>query len=254
MAKALAQRLRKSRKKFMIDVTFSSEGQKIDGSLILPSITKEKLPAVIFFHGMTSSKEKYVPIAETIAKEGIVGLALSLRGHGKSEGNFNKLTVSDLVNDGLTAYDFLISQPNIDEKRIGICGVSVGAAVASLVCAQRNVKSLAMRVPATYSDELMNMTLSQLMVNEEKIFKNMRDVSNTPAVKAISNFSGSLLVITSENDHIIPAEISDGYYLKAKRVRKKEKFEIKGATHNLTNENWKKQFTEEIIRWFKQTL
>lgn len=232
----------------------SSNGQKMDSSLILPSITKEKVPAVLFFHGMTSNKEKYLPIAEALAKQGMAGLVLSLRGHGKSEGDFNQLTVSDLVMDGLAAYDFLVSQSTIDEKRIGICGVSVGAAIAALVCAKRTVKSLAMRVPATYSNEMMNKTLSQLMANEEKIFKTLSDVGNTPAVKAISTFSGNLLVITSENDQIIPVGIPNAYYSNAKRAGTKERFEIKGAAHNLSNENWKKQFSDKIMGWFKQSL
>jgi esterase/lipase len=101
---------------------------------------KEKNPGVIFFHGLTSNENGYIPFAEKLAEHGIVGLTLSVRGHGESEGDFSILTVNDVIQDGLNAYDFFSKYDFIDPDRIGLLGKSVGGAIVSCVSAQRKVK------------------------------------------------------------------------------------------------------------------
>lgn len=235
-------------------ISFLSGGQRIDGTLIMPDNSGLKVPGVIFFHGMTSNEERYIPLAQRLAQTGIAGLALSLRGHRTSEGDFNKLTINNMLKDGLAAYDFLINQPDIDPGRIGICGASVGAAIASLVSTERKVKSLVLRAPATYTDEMMKMTFSQVMTGEERRFNQLEGINNTPAVKAIKQFEGNLLVVISENDHIIPYSIPESYFSEAKKSMIKDIITIKGATHNLANDSWREKFIEETIKWFEETL
>lgn len=64
----------------MESVSFLSEGQRIDGTLILPERREFKIPGVIFFPGMTSNQDGYISRAQRLAENGIAGLALSLRG------------------------------------------------------------------------------------------------------------------------------------------------------------------------------
>lgn len=235
-------------------ISFLSKGQKINGTLVLPDERDGLIPAVLFFHGMTSSEKRYIPYAQALAKEGIAGLALSLRAHGDSEGEFDKLTVRDMVIDGLTAYDFLVSQPNIDPERIGICGTSVGAVIASLVAKDRRVKSIVLRVPATYSEAMMEKTFAQMMEGEERVFHNLEEVDNTPAIQAISDYTGSLLVVSSELDDVIPKKIPETYYTLAKKAKQRQIIEMKGATHGLEDEELRKQFSELIVKWFSKVL
>ena len=238
----------------MEQIHFYSDGQRIDGSLVTPEKMRGNHPGVIFFHGMTSSERGYIPIAQRLAKKGIVAMTLSLRGHGSSEGDFNKLTVNDAVVDGFSAYDFFLQQDFVDKKRIGLCGTSVGAAVGSIMSSKREVKSLVLRVPATYTDKMMIMTYADIMADEGQLFQKIKNISDTLALKAISKFKGSLLVITSENDSVIPVTIPARYLSQTENAKKKKLIQISGATHNLLRGDWRKQFSDEVVKWFVKTL
>lgn len=235
-------------------VSFLSGGQKVEGTLVTPKVMDGKKPGVVFFHGMTSSEDRYIPIAEKLAESGIVGMTLSIRGHGNSEGSFDDLTVADGVEDGLNAYDFFVRYDFIDKNRIGLCGASVGATISSMVAEQRAVQSLVLRVPATYTDEMMRMTYREIMIDEEKIFSKISNIPETPAIRAISRFIGSVLIITSEKDVVIPTIIPRQYFLEAQKAKRKQQVEIPRATHNLTDNVWRQQFIDETVKWFVETL
>src|SRR6185369_420883 len=102
------------------EVTFQSGDLSLHATLVLPRHQKHSFPGVILFHGMTSSEKSYSALASSLAEIGIAGLAVTMRGHGESEGDFNKATVAEAINDGLAAYNFLATQPGIDASRIGM--------------------------------------------------------------------------------------------------------------------------------------
>ncbi len=235
-------------------ISLKSEGQNIDGHLFIPTHGKAPYPAVLFLHGSTSSEKNYIPIAEKLADLGIAAMTINLRGHGTSEGNFDSLTVEDSVKDGLAALETLVRNPIIDKNRLGICGASLGAAIAALMVEENNnIKSLVLRVPATYTTEMLKMKYPDIMSDEERIFKEMA-VHDTPPIKAMRNFRGSLLVITSQNDDIIPPKVSLAFLSAAAHANKKELKEIPEATHQLTNDKWRAQFREWTLDWFQRTL
>lgn len=228
--------------------------QKIKGTIYYPEILKDKNPAVIFFTGMTSSEDKYVDRAKELVKEGIIVFTFSYRGHGKSEGDFNLLTVNDLVIDGFTAYNFVVSKDVVDKEHIGICGVSVGATVAVLTANEFPVSSLVLRAPAVYSDEAMKITLNELMLKEKNIFNNIKDVQEIIAIQSIKKFAGHLLLVVSENDQIIPKSIPQAIFDNATNTKSKNIFIIPNATHNLSEEKWKNQFISQLVSQFSTYL
>ena len=227
--------------------------QKMNGVLIRPDGV-ENFAAVFFLHGMTSRLDGYVPIAEALAAQNIVALALSMRGHGKSDGDFNELTVNDLVDDGIAAYDFLASLPFVNKNRIGVVGASVGANVAALVSQLCAVRALILRVPALYTRENMALTLAETMKRESGLFKGIKNMDETPSIQAIRQFSESLLVIPSEKDPIIPPEVPQRYYDAAVKAKKRHLVEIKGAPHALNEPEWKQQFVELVVNWMVSEL
>ncbi len=238
----------------MKDASFLVNGQRVKGTLVVPKTMGSKKPAVFFVHGMTSSERGYVPMAQKCAEQGMVGLTLSLRGHGRSEGKLNNLTVGDLVEDGIAAYDFLASKAFVDKTRIGICGSSVGATVAVLTAAKRHVASLVLRAPAVYSEKMMNMSLGQIMEKEREIFTEVGDLEKTPSVEAIRKYEGSLLIIPSERDEVIPMIIPQTIFEKATRTKHKEIKIIPEAIHGLSKSTWRKQFISLTVDWLANYL
>ncbi len=239
----------------MKEVTFStSDHLKIHATLVMPEQASEPLPGVITFHGMTSSETGYVPLLEELAKRGIAGLAVSMRGHGKSEGDFNVATVTEAIGDAVAAYDFLISQSGVDASRIGLVGSSVGAILAALTTSQKPIRSIVFRAPAAYTEQMMRLSMADTMVNEGRQFHEITDLKDTPAGIAVSRFGGSLLVAASENDATIPLKISKGYLDIADNASKKELIIIEEATHTLTNPLWKEAFIRATVDWLANTL
>jgi uncharacterized protein len=234
-------------------IQFASEGSQIKGTLITPKIMKEKNPGVIFFHGLTSSEKGYISFAEKLAEHGIVSLTLNVRGHGESEGDFDKLTVNDVILDGLNAYDFFAKYDFIDPDRIGLLGKSVGGAIVSSVSAQRKVKSVLLSMPAAYTDEMMRMPFNKIQPNVYAIFQNMENIGDTKACQAIAQYEGNLLIVIGEKDDIVPLDVTSEYFNIANKAQRKEKVIIKDSLHVL-DENGRKQFENEIIHWFTETL
>jgi len=237
----------------MEKIHFQSLNQTVNGTLFTPK-SKARVLGVIFFHGMTSSEKRYLDIAERVSEKGIACLTVNLRGHGDRSNKFDVGKVSEAVGDGIAAYDFFSKHDFIDDTRIGICGASFGGAVAALLSNQRKVKSLILRAPATYTYEMMDWTFKKIMSHEGSLFHEMKDVDKTPAVAALSNFDGSLLVVESENDTIIPKEVSEAFLSAAVKVKKKSKHVIRDATHNLADEIWREEFINLTVEWFSKTL
>jgi esterase/lipase len=238
----------------MQKVAFKSEELTIHGTLAKPAYTHQSFPGVIIFHGMTSSEDGYIPLAAKLAEHGIAGLAISMRGHGESEGDFNSSTVAEAINDALAAYDFLAQQSGIDANRMGMVGSSVGAILAALASEQRPVRSIVFRAPAAYTEAMMRLSMAGTMTNEGRQFHEIESLSSTPAGHAIQNFSGSLLVVASEKDAIIPRVVTEGYIDIAEHSNKKRLEVIEGATHTLTEPDWKEIFSQTVVDWFKASL
>ncbi len=238
----------------MEKVSFKSGGQVVNGSLFVPNGAKEDLPGVIFLHGMTSSEKNYIEIASKVAELGIVGLTINLRAHGTSEGDFNILTVGDGLQDSIAAYDFLASNRLVNNEKIGICGGSLGGALAAMTSAERNVKSLALRAPAVYTEEMMQAPYQNVMSDEAEIFKKIQSPQLAPAIQAISKFTGKLLIVAAEKDQIIPAHIPQLYFDEAKFAKSKQMQIIKNSNHQMMDPKPREEFVNLILNWFTKTL
>ncbi len=238
----------------MQKVNFGSKGKVIQGTLILPQTVRHKNPGVILIHGFSSSEKNYIPLGERLAEIGIITLTINLRGHAVSNTEGNSFKVHDGFLDGLQAYDYLVKNESIDDERIGMCGASFGGGISAYVSNKRKVKSLVLRAPATYTDSMMGLTLTQLMQIEKDKFNNMSDITNTPAIRSLVNFTGDILIIESEKDSIIPAKMINAFLNAPVHPKRKELIEIKGATHDLSQDSWREEFRSATVNWFKQTL
>lgn len=109
-------------------------------------------PAVIVCHphslyGGSMSSNVIFYICQALAQQTIAALRFNFRGVGKSGGVFGGgVAEQDDVKAALT---FVLSTPNIDQKRIGLTGYSFGAGVALPVAIQdKRISMLALVSPA----------------------------------------------------------------------------------------------------------
>jgi dipeptidyl aminopeptidase/acylaminoacyl peptidase len=142
----------------------------------------------------------------------------------------------------------------VDKEKIGICGTSYGAVVGTALLEKYNIKSVALRVPAVYTDQMMKTKLDAILADEKHIFNALSEIENTSVVKAIKKFSGSLLVIASENDKLIPLAIPETLIKEASLTKRKELKIMKNAPHALVDPKQGQEFADIITEWFKETL
>lgn len=92
----------------------------------------EKRAAVVVLHGFGSNKNGGISKAafELFSSLGYITLRFDMRGCGDSEGERGRVICLEQVKDTQAAIDFLCTQDQVDQGRIGVMGHSFGAAVA----------------------------------------------------------------------------------------------------------------------------
>ena len=106
-------------------IVFGNHEVKLRGKVLLPqdSNTGNPVPGAVLCHGFGAGRRAMEPSARVMASQGIATLIFDFRGHGSSEGAVDGKMVEDIVD----AWNFLSQFPEVDRKRMGLIGHSLGA-------------------------------------------------------------------------------------------------------------------------------
>jgi dienelactone hydrolase len=132
------------------DVSFQSDGKRVQGYLLVPSGSGRR-PAVIFVHGAGGDRSELLAQAAFLAARNVVTLTITAPS--------SSVTSSPTTLDGLLdqsraltehdvvavrrAVDLLQTLPAVDPKRVGYLGWSAGARLGTFVAAEEpRVKAL----------------------------------------------------------------------------------------------------------------
>src|SRR5574341_731199 len=119
-------------------VSFASgDGITLKGWLVKPAHPGAKSPAIIICHGVGANKSDFTELAVFFAKRGHFVLQFDFRAHGESNGRRASLGYHE-QKDVLAALGFLKTRAEIDPKRIGVYGFSMGGSAAILAAARSN--------------------------------------------------------------------------------------------------------------------
>lgn len=112
------------------------------GALWVPTVApagselaQTRRPTVVLLHGYGQTRDSLLPQAELVVNAGFNALIVDFRGHGTSAGEVAALGTLD-ANDVLGAMDYLNTRSDVDNSRIGLQGVSMGAAAGVIAAAQ----------------------------------------------------------------------------------------------------------------------
>lgn len=94
-------------------------------------------PAVVYLNGLDSCKELlyWSRLPQELAKRGISTLCVDQPGTGESLRLQNMPAISTSEDWGTPVFDWLAARDDVDAKRIGITGISLGGYYAPRVCA-----------------------------------------------------------------------------------------------------------------------
>jgi dienelactone hydrolase len=225
----------------------------ISATVVAPATT---MPGVLFVHGWGGSQERYLERARVIAELGCVCLTFDLTGHAGTSLRFETVTREHNLQDLLSAYDTLVTQPNVDPQRIAVVGSSYGGYLAAIATSLRPVRCLALRVPALYVDTGWEMPKLQLRKeqNLESYRQTIIPAEANRALLACSQFEGDVLLVQSETDHLIPPAVISNYREACVQARSLTYRLMRGADHGLTDESMSQTYTALLCNWLREML
>ncbi|UNQ73498.1 alpha/beta hydrolase family protein [Infirmifilum sp. NZ] len=110
------------------------DGAKLRCIVFKPAQASGRLPAVIVVHGLGASSDTMNAISTELARNGVLVLALNYRGHDGSEGGVNyigdPIAAPNISNDLVASLNYLLARDDVDAKRIGVVGYSMGSRAA----------------------------------------------------------------------------------------------------------------------------
>ncbi|KAJ9602581.1 hypothetical protein H2200_012774 [Cladophialophora chaetospira] len=131
-------------------VEFLSDGLTLRGVVQIPEGTGP-FPIVILGHGLSGLKEWTLPeVAEALVQVGIAGLWFDFRNFGDSDGKpRDEVSHYGRLQDWHAAISYATTLPEIDRKKIGIWGTSLGGRdVLAIAPIDRRVKAVVAQAPA----------------------------------------------------------------------------------------------------------
>ncbi len=213
------------------------------GWLVKPVHPAWRSPAIILCHGVGANKSDFTELAVSLVRRGYFVLLFDFRGHGESGGNRTSLGYHE-QKDVAAVRNYLGNRREIDVKRIGIYGFSLGGATAILAAA--NTSAFAAVVADSAFTSLRDQARDAItgfyhlpafpflpiaVLGYALYFQASVDtVSPVTGIVKISPVP--VLIIAGEGDRLIPAD--NGRRLYAAAGKPKELWIISGADHGGT--------------------
>lgn len=198
-------------------ISFPSKDYTVEGLLRIPSSGK-KVPAVVILPGATVPKEGTQGLAEILSGMGYASLGIEQRNLGGVNVEYDFKLFSEgkepvehkMVFDALRAVDVLKQDARIDAKRIAVIGESNGGRFAIIATAlDPDIKGIIGISTSGYNME------SQLSgISDETAYRFYRSIDPDTYLKSIP--PRKLVMMHSVNDSIIPVELAENTFRKAK--------------------------------------
>lgn len=137
-------------------IVFGSHGVKLKGKVLFPqgSSIDLPIPGAVVCHGFGADYRAVESSARIMVSHGVATVIFDFRGHGSSEGVVDGKLVEDIVD----AWDFLSQFSEVDKKRMGLVGHSLGA-MSAIMAAEKvdNPRALiTLACPPEVNSDLLN--------------------------------------------------------------------------------------------------
>ena len=235
-------------------------GHTLRGVLNLPDacLTGGKASVVINLHGFGGNKCGYknlhVQQARALEAKGIACVRFDFYGNGESDGEFENMTFTSLMEDAEDIYNWVLEQEWSDESQVILSGHSMGGYVASTMAPKLQPAKLILQAPGA---AMWIGALERVQAMEEKgIFsadveglcfsttfnKTMHPYEPFAAAKG---YEGPVLLIKGSEDQMVYEEICQKYmYVYGEKC----KFVlVEGGNHNFASIPARKAVEEAIL-------
>lgn len=251
-------------------VEIQSRGLTLRGMLHVPEGVSGKVPMVCIFHGFTGNKMEphfiFVKLSRMLERVGIASVRFDFGGSGESDGDFKDMTISRELEDAKAILDYVKALDFVDTEKIGVVGLSMGGAVASMLAGDRNadIRTLCLWAPAGNMEELVKRNRSK------EDFRSLRetgvwdvdglslgadflsDVEALDIYGKASNYGKNVLLLHGDKDESVPISASE-QYLEIYGSRAVLHI-VDGADHTFDSVKWESEVLDFTIEYLKGEL
>lgn len=253
-------------------ITFDCKGQQLVGMLHLPE-GRAKCPAVLMLHGFTGNKAEshrmFVKLARALCTQGIASLRFDFRGSGDSEGEFENMTLRSELMDAQEALRWLGKHKRVDNRRVAVVGMSMGAMIASMLVARERdrIKSLILWAPVAEGEAILNQmstpeavtSLAQTGVTDYEGYlvgmPFIRQFAEAKPLREVTRAKCPVLIVHGEKDPTVPVQQATMYEEALQSPRRRvRKVIIPGADHTFAKHAWQTRLYLETLTWLAETF
>jgi uncharacterized protein len=242
-------------------------GQRLRGMIHkLSRGAGRRVPGVVFFHGFTGDRMEshwiFVKCARALERAGMAALRFDFFGSGESDGEFREVTLQSEIADAKSAMEFFRKQKGIDAGRVGLCGLSLGGAVAAAVAKSSRARALVLWSALAHPKELRRLAElnSRPLPNDSREYNShevsalfLQNVEKVRPLEALRRFTAPTLIIHPEKDEHLPLYHPQDFF-QASGAEIKEKVIIPGADHTFTSIAWEREVITRSVAWFSKYL
>ncbi|WP_395138302.1 alpha/beta hydrolase family protein [Armatimonas sp.] len=225
----------------LYNLTFSGgSGASVPALISVPVVAAAgKRPAVILLHGLGGDKNQLQALAMLLSGKGYLTVAIDVAGHGdRPKVNDKSIAEQDLagmrtvaaqtVQDLRCTVDYLASRPDVDVKRIGFVGVSLGGVLgARFLTEEPRVAAAALWVAGGDWGTLITTSAHPFAKrfrdsgenDAMKIRAALADVDPVPTLSRAA--PRPLLFLTGASDDVVPRACSDALFAAAKEPKER---------------------------------
>jgi len=230
-----------------------------------------KYPTVILFHGFTGDKLEphriFLKLSRLLAEEGLAVIRFDFSGSGESDGDFVEMTFSNEVLEAEEILNYARDLPATDQGRLGLVGLSMGGAVASILAGKNPLLIKALALWSAAGIDIMA-DIYRNKANQDVFSRNSRgeidigglwlnhdfyeDLRSWDTYAALKGYQRPALIIHGTEDQTVPPVTAEKYQSalsgQAKLVY------VAGADHTYNRRHWEEKVLWETVAFLKKEL
>jgi len=183
--------------------------------------------AVVLHGGGTSTADGLAELRDFLHARQIATLAFDAVGHGRTGGAQLGTTLAQRVQQVVA----VVQSQGMRPDSVALLGFSMGAYVAAKAATQLGVARLCLAIPAAYATRAYEVPFGPQF---SQILRTPGSWRQSDAFDLVADFQGHLLVVSAEEDQVVPQEIPHTYVKRAAQSASRQHHIIARAGHKLS--------------------
>ena len=183
--------------------------------------------ALLLHGGGASASDGFQELRTFLYARGIATMAFDCIGHGRTGGPQLGTTLEQRVQQLHAVLEF----QDLETSSLALIGFSMGAYVAIKATVETGIRRLGLAIPAAYATHAYKTPFGPKF---SQILRSPRSWENSDAFELTRAHTGHLLVISAEDDRVVPTEIPQRYASMGGPHASTVHHIVKGSGHNLS--------------------